>query len=264
MTASALHTPRLVDADILKLRRSRGLGFVTAALTVGATAITIAVIELLHVSNAAKHGPAGGVTNLAHLAALIAMLGAAAAAIVGSRVGVGDKDAGVYRDLVVTGRSRIALYLSRIPAGFAYLLPFVAGAYALAAVSAVVFAGSNPVPGVRLLALTGLWTMLEVAFFYLLAVAIAALLGSRSYAIGGVLAFRLAIMPLVASISALGIVRELLPNVALEALTPSALGDAARQGPHIAMSTAAIAAVLVLWALTGVALAGWRDVTRDA
>jgi ABC-type transport system involved in multi-copper enzyme maturation permease subunit len=264
MTAFALPSPRLVAADVLKLRRNRSLAVVTGVLTVGAVAITIAVMELLHVVNSVKHGPAGGVTNLGHVAFLITMLGTAAAAIVGSRAGAGDKDAGVYRDLVVTGRSRVSLYLARIPAGFAFLVPFVAGAYALAAVSSVVLAGSNPVPGTRLLALTGLWTVLEVAFFYLLSVAVAALLGSRSYAIGVVLAFRLAITPLVASISALGIVRELMPGVAMQGLAPAGLGDAARQGPAIAMSTGAIAAVLLVWAIAAVALAGWRDVTRDA
>ncbi|HEY8030615.1 MAG TPA: ABC transporter permease [Gaiellaceae bacterium] len=264
MTAFALPAPRLVGADILKLRRNRSLAVITAVLTVGAVAITVAIMEVLHVANPAKHGPAGGVANLGHIAFLISVLGTAAAAIVGSRAGAGDKDAGVYRDLVVTGRSRIALYLSRIPAGAAFLLPFVASAYALAAISAVVFSGSKPVPDMRLLVLTGLWTLLEVAFFYLLSVAIAALLGSRSYAIGVVLAFRLAITPLVASISALGIVRELMPGVAMQALTPSALGDAARQGPAIAMSTGAVAAVLLVWAVAAVVLAGWRDVTRDA
>jgi hypothetical protein len=30
------------------------------------------------------------------------------------------------------------------------------------------------------------------------------------------------------------------------------------------MSTGAIAAVLVVWAVVAVAVAGWRDVTRDA
>jgi hypothetical protein len=264
VTAYALPTPRLVAADILKLQRNRSLAVVTGVLTVGAVGITVAIMELLHVANASKHGPAGGIVNLAHIASLTAMLGAAAAAIVGSRAGAGDKDAGVYRDLVVTGRSRLSLYLARIPAGFAFLLPFVAGAYALDAVASVVLAGSSPVPGTRLLVLTGLWTVLEVAFFYLLSVAVAALLGSRSYAIGVVLAFRLAITPLVASISALGIVRELTPGVALESLTPSALGNAARQGPAIAMSTGAVAAVLLMWAIAALALAGWRDVTRDA
>lgn len=264
MTTFALNAPRLVGADILKLRKNRSLGAVTAVLTVGAVAVTVAIIELLHVTNAAKHGPAGGVHNLGHFAGLIGLLGAAAAAIVGSRVGAGDKDAGVYRDLVVTGRSRISLFLSRIPAGAAFLLPFVAAAYAVAAVSSVVLAGSNPMPDTRLLVVTGLWTLLSVGFFYVLSVAVAALLGSRSYAIGVILAFRLAITPLIASIAALGIVRELMPGVAIESLSPAGLGDAARQGPHIAMSTGAIAAVLIVWAVAAVAAAGWRDVRRDA
>lgn len=264
MTTFALTAPRLVGADLLKLRRSRSLGAVTAVLTVVAVAVTVAIIELLHVANPAKHGPAGGVENLGHLAGLIGLLGAAAAAIVGSRAGAGDKDAGVYRDLVVTGRSRVSLFLSRIPAGAAFLLPFVAGAYAIAAVSSVVFAGSNPMPDVRLLVVTGLWTLLDVAVFYVLSVSVAALLGSRSYAIGVVLAFRLAISPLVASIAALGIVRELMPGVAIESLSPAGLGGAARQSPHVAMSTGAIAAVLIVWAVAAIGLAGWRDVRRDA
>jgi ABC-type transport system involved in multi-copper enzyme maturation permease subunit len=264
MTAYAIPSPRLIGADLLKLRQNYSLAVVTAVLTIGAAAITVAVMEFLHLANSATHGPAGGVSNLGHVAFLITMLGTAAAAIVGSGVGAGDMDAGVYRDLVVTGRSRVSLYLSRIPAGFIYLLPFVAGAYAVAAISSVALAGSNPMPDTRLLILTGLWTVLEVAFFYLLSVAVAVLLGSRSYAIGVVLAFRLAVAPLVASISALGIVRELMPSVAMQTLTPSALGSAARLGPAIGMSTAAIAGVLIIWAIAALGLAGWRDVTRDA
>ena len=264
MTAFALPAPRLVAADILKLRKNRSLSVVTAVLTVGAVAITVAIMELLHVVDSAKHGPGGGVQNLGHITFLIAMLGTVAAAIVGSRVGAGDKDAGVYRDLVVTGRSRVALFLSRIPAGAAFLLPFVAGAYALEAVSAVVFAGSKPIPDTRLLVLAGLWTLVQVAVFYLLSVAIAALLGSRSYAIGVVLAIRLAITPIVAQISALGVVRELMPGVALQALSPAAFGDAARQGPDIPMSAGAIAAVLIVWTIVSLALAARQDVTRDA
>jgi hypothetical protein len=58
--------------------------------------------------------------------------------IIGAVAGAGDLEADVYRDLVVTGRSRLALYASRIPGGLAFLLPFVVTAYALAAVAAVV------------------------------------------------------------------------------------------------------------------------------
>jgi ABC-type transport system involved in multi-copper enzyme maturation permease subunit len=263
MTAFALPTPQLVSADILKLRKNRGLAAITGVLTFGAVFLTIAVMELLHLIDSTKHGAAGGVMNLGHIAFLISALGTAAAAIVASRVGAGDRDAGVYRDLVVTGRSRRQLFLSRIPAGLAYLLPFVAASYALTAVASVVFAGSKPMPDTRLLALTGLWTLLEVTFFYLLSIAVATLFGSR-YAIGLVLAFRLAITPLIASISALGIVRELMPGVALQALTPAGLGDAARQGPVIPMSTAAVAAVLLVWTVAALRIAGWHDVKRDA
>jgi ABC-type transport system involved in multi-copper enzyme maturation permease subunit len=262
--ALALPTPRLVSADVLKLRRRRGLVAVVALLTVGVIVISDAIIELLHLSNSSAHGPAGGVTMLGHQAFTIAALGAVAAAIVGATAGSGDLDAGVYRDLVVTGRSRLALYASRIPAGLLFLVPFVAAAYALEATVSVVFAGTHPQPSTHLLVVTGLWTLLRVVFYYLLAVAIACLIGSRSYTIGILLAWTLAITPLVASISALGRVRELVPGVALEALSPAALGDSARQGPTIGMSTVAVAAVLIVWAAAALVAGAARDTTRDA
>jgi ABC-type transport system involved in multi-copper enzyme maturation permease subunit len=264
MTTLALPAPRLIGADLLKLRRRRGLAIVVALLTVGAVAITYGVIELLHLIDSTKHGAAGGIENLGHGTFLVAALGAVAATIVGASAGAGDLDAGVYRDLVVTGRSRVSLFLSRIPAGLAFLFPFVAGAYALAAVASVVFADSKPMPDVRLLVLGGLWALLEVTFYFLLSLAIACLIGSRSYTIGIVLAFRLAITPLLFSISALGSVREVLPGVALQSLLPTAFGDSARQGPDLPMSVGATAAVLILWTVVALALAGRRDATRDA
>jgi ABC-type transport system involved in multi-copper enzyme maturation permease subunit len=254
----------LVAADLLKLGRRRGLVTVTALLTVGAMTVTYGIIELLHVASPAKHGPAGGIVNLGHGAWVAAVFGAVAAAIVGSMAGSGDLEAGVYRDLVVTGRSRLALYWSRLWGGLVFLLPFVAAAYAIAGLASVVFAGGHPVPGVSLLVTTGLWALLQVTFYYLLAFGIGCLLGSRSYTIGILLAFRLALTPILASISALGIVRELVPGAGLQALTPAALGNAAQQGPTITMSTAAIAAVLIIWAVVAVAAGVWRDTQRDA
>jgi ABC-type transport system involved in multi-copper enzyme maturation permease subunit len=265
MSTVALTPSRsLVAADLLKLRRRRGLVAVTALLTVGAMTITYGIIELLHVANQAKYGPAGGIANLGHGAWVAAVLGAVAAAIVGAMAGAGDLEAGVYRDLVVTGRSRLALYRSRLRGGLVFLLPFVAAGYLLAGLASVVFAGSHPTPSVSLLVTTGLWALLQVTFYYLMAFGIACVVGSRSYTIGTLLAFRLAITPILASISALGIVRELVPGVALQALTPAALGNAAQQGPTILMSTAAIAAVLIVWAVVPVVAGAWRDTQRDA
>jgi hypothetical protein len=266
MTALAhpFPTRRLVGADLLKLTRRRGLVAVSAVLTIGAMIVTYGVMEGLHLADPAKHGPAGGVANLGHGAFVALGLGAVAAAIVGSAAAIGDLDAGVYRDLVVTGRSRFALFASRIPAGLAFVLPFVAAAYALAAVASVVFAGTQPVPSIHVLTLTGLWVLLQVTFYYLLAVGIACLTGNRSYTIGILLAWRLALTPILASISALGIVRELVPGVALQALGPAGLGDSARQGAPVPMSIAAITAVLVVWVAVALVAGGVRDTTRDA
>jgi len=263
-TLSLTPSRSLVAADLVKLHRRRGLVAVTALLTVGAMTITYGIIELLHVASPATHGPAGGIVNLGHGAWVASALGAVAAAIVGSMAGVGDLEAGVYRDLVVTGRSRLALYRSRLRGGLVFLLPFVAAGYALAGVASVLFADGHPVPSVSLLVTTGLWALLQVTFYYLLAFGIACVVGSRSYTIGVLLGFRLALTPILASISAIGIVRELIPGVALQGLTPAALGDAAQQGPTIPMSTAAIAAVLVVWALAAVVAGAWRDTRRDA
>lgn len=264
MSSYALSPSRnLVSADLLKLRKRRGLVAVASLLTVGATVVTFAVMELMHVANPAKHGAAGGIVNLGHTAFLAALLGAVVATIVASSAAVGDLDAGVYRDLVVTGRSRLSLYLSRIPAGFLFLLPFVAAGYALTAGASVAFAGSKPVPGLGLLVTTGLWVLVEVAFYYLLAFGVACLVGSRAYTIGIVLAWRLALTPILAAISALGVVREFVPGVGLQDLAPTAFGDAVRQGPLVGMTSAAIATVLVVWTVAALVAGAWRDTTRD-
>ena len=265
MTTALLAPSRsLLAADLLTLLRRRGLLVLLALLTVGASAVTYGVMALLHLASPGTHGPAGGIVNLGHGSFALAVFGAVAAVVVGASAGVGDLDAGVYRDLVVTGRSRLALYASRIPAGALLLLPFVAAGYALAAVASVALAGSNPLPGVGLLATTGLWVLLQVGFYYLVGLGLACLLGSRSYAIGAALAFRLALTPIVTSISSLGVVRELVPGAALQDLTPAGLGSAASQGGQVPMSVAAIAAVLLAWASIAVLAGAWRDTARDA
>lgn len=266
MTAAtlALPGPRLVRADLLKLRRRRGLVAVVSLLTIGSVVVTYAVMELLHLASPAKHGPAGGVHNLGHVAFLVAILGSVAAALVGSSAGAGDRDAGVYRDVAVTGRPRVSLYLARIPGGLGLLLPLVAAGYVLGAVGSAALAGGEPTASLRLLAVTGLWVLLQAAFYYLLALGISCLVGSRSYTIAIVLAWRLALTPLLASISALGIVRELVPGVALQRLAPSSLRQTLAQGPHVGISLGATAAVLVVWTLAALAAGAWRDTTRDA
>jgi hypothetical protein len=74
----------------------------------------------------------------------MAEFGFVAGAVLGASAGTTDLGDGVFRHLVITGRSRVALYLARIPAGLAILVPLVAVAFAsLCLVTA--FAGTpNP------------------------------------------------------------------------------------------------------------------------
>ena len=53
------------------------------------------------------------------------------AATVGCTAGSRDLTEGMFRHLVVTGRSRLALYLARIPAGLAIVVPMIAIGYTI-------------------------------------------------------------------------------------------------------------------------------------
>jgi len=82
---------------------------------------------LAHAFAPKTYGPAGGYdiyTNL--VAGVMYVFGFIVAATLGCTAGSVDLTEGMFRHLVVTGRSRIALYLARIPAGLAIVLPLVA------------------------------------------------------------------------------------------------------------------------------------------
>src|SRR5262249_46605076 len=125
-------------------------------------------------------------------------------------------------------------------------------------------AGTEPAPSASLLAVTGAWTVLQVTFYYLLAFGLACLLGSRSYTIGILLAWRLALTPLLASISSLGIVRELVPGVGLQHLAPGRRGMALPLWPAVRIRSPGPAAVPVAGAVAAPAAGARRDTTRDA
>ena len=235
--APSLPLPRLVRAEVLKLRKRRGLVAITACLTIGAALVPYAIL---------------------------AILGSVAATIVGATAGAGDLSAGVFRELVVTGRSRRALFRARIPGGLLFLLTFAAVAYALAAVASVVFAGPLAAPSTGLLASAGAWLLLSCALWFALALGVASLVGSRSMTIGGMLAFRLAVSPIVLSIGALGVGREVVPGAALERLAPHAVREFTRQSGPIPMSAGAAELVLLAWVAVALAFGAWRTMTRDA
>ena len=254
----------LARADWLKLRKRRGLFWTIACMTVGAEVIAYSVLAILHAANPAHHGPAGGIANLGHGMFLLNLLGAVAATVAGASAGSDDLSAGVFRELVVTGRSRLALFAARVPGGLAFLLPFTAVAYAIAAVVSATANGSLAAPSVTLLIEAGLWVLAEATFYFILGLGLASLTGSRAYTIGILLAWRLILARILMSIGFLGVFREIVPDAHFARLAPHGVALTLREGPHVPVSLAAAIAVPLIWIALWLGLGAWRTVTRDA
>ena len=133
---------RLVAAEALKLVRRRGLMTWSLLLTVGSVLLAEIIVIVLHAVNPGHHGPAGGSSNLEAYIFLATGLGSVAAILIGATAGTQDVSNGVFRDLVVTGRSRSTLFNVRIPGALLVFLPMLALAYVLAIGGAFLFAGN--------------------------------------------------------------------------------------------------------------------------
>jgi ABC-type transport system involved in multi-copper enzyme maturation permease subunit len=253
---------RLERAEFLKLRKSRGVWIPTALLTVGAMIVMYTALEIFHLSNSSKYGPAGGTINFGHATFLMGQLaGMIAAALVGAAAGTQDLSSGVFRDLVSSGRSRTRLYLARIPGGLGLLLPLVAVAYAVAAALSVVLAGGLPTPSTALFVKTGLWVLLSAGIVYTVALGLGSLVGTRAATISILIAYLLPVQAILRNISALGRARDGLLSVAVERLSPVPPPDAHDALP---MSLATALSVLALWVVIPLAFGLWRTRTRDA
>jgi hypothetical protein len=79
-----------------------------------------------------SYGPAGGYTTFTTLVlGFMYVFGFIVAAVVGCTAGSVDLTEGMFRHLVITGRSRLALYFARIPAGLAIVIAMVAVGYTI-------------------------------------------------------------------------------------------------------------------------------------
>ena len=54
---------RLIRAQVLKLRRRRGMLAIVAAITLGVVALAFGVSAIQHAGNPGKYGPAGGAAS---------------------------------------------------------------------------------------------------------------------------------------------------------------------------------------------------------
>jgi len=265
----------LIGAKILELRKRTVLMAVTVAFTVALPVTFYGIRLIYHLSDPAHYGPAGDPGALATAGTLMSEFGFIVAIAFGATAATGDLSDGMFRHLVITGRSRIALYLSRIPAGLALLLSLAAVGYTLAAL-ATAYLGSPHSPGVPspsagALAGAGLWLELYLVIGFTVGHGLGALMGQRTVPVILLVVLQIIITPALAdhALPHLVNVERLFVGVAMDQLQPSLLA-----GPHIGptggkvalppMPTWAMATVIAGWIIGWSAIGAWKTATRDA
>jgi hypothetical protein len=124
---SPIPTGAMIATRFMELRRRRGLMITLVLVTVGIPTVFLAVRLLLHALAPKTYGPAGGYDIYTAMSAgVLYTFGFIVAATLGCTAGSVDLSEGMFRHLVITGRSRLALYLARIPAGLAIIVSLVA------------------------------------------------------------------------------------------------------------------------------------------
>ena len=127
-----LPSAAMITTRFMELRRRRGLMITLVLVTIGIPTFFLSIRLLLHAIAPKSYGPAGGYTvYTALVAGVLYVFGFIVAATLGAAAGSGDLSEGMFRHLVVTGRSRVALYLARIPAGLAIIVPLVAVGFSI-------------------------------------------------------------------------------------------------------------------------------------
>jgi ABC-type transport system involved in multi-copper enzyme maturation permease subunit len=260
MTAIAV---RMVEVDFLKLRKKRSTVIWALFLALVPSLIFFVVNAIQHASDPSRHGPAGGVENFHTGLRLLGglLFGPLVAILIGVEAGTNDASAGVFRELVVTGRSRLALFASRVPAALALCWSIILAGYALILLGTFVFAGSEPTPDGALL-LNGLaFLLLATGVLCVVAVGFSSLVISKPGAIIALIAWQIVASPLLTHIGALGGSRKLVLSQAIAHFSP-----VNAEGGHdstIAMSGGTALVVLLGWTLVFLALGAWRTRTMD-
>jgi len=259
---SATIAAQMASADFLKLRKKRGTLIWALVLALAPLLIYFIVRAAQHSSNPVKYAPAGGVEGFTDAIRILAVFfGPLAAILIGVEAGAGDVAAGVFRDLVVTGRSRIALFASRVPAALAVTWLISGAGYALLLIGTFAFASNAPTPSASLV-FNGLgFTLLTTGVLAVIACGFAALTGSRPAALTVLIGFQLVASPILSGIESLGNSRKALLADSLSHFSPVHLGD--RQA-SVSLSQGLALVVIAAWVVVFLALGAWRTRTMDA
>jgi hypothetical protein len=259
MTFDLTVARQMIGADLLRLRKKRGFIALVLLVVLAPVVIVIGYNAIEHASNPVAHAPAGGLPQYAHVLDLLGMfMGPVAAILIGAEAGAADLAAGVFRDNVLTGRSRMALFLARIPAALIIDLTVIALGFAIGLGATFAFAGGLATPDLSLILQSIAWLALANSIVCILAVGLASLTGSRPGTITALIAWQLVLSPLILQ-SSLGSIRHGLLDGVLQFLKPGPLS-----GPAITMSVGVAVIVAAVWLFVIPSLGAWRMRARDA
>ena len=252
---------QMIGGELLRLRKKRGFIALVLLVVIAPVAIALGYNAIEHASDPVHHGPAGGLHNYANLLEMLGLfMGPVAAILIGAEAGAGDLAAGVFRDNVLTGRSRTALFLARIPAALAVGLSVTGIGFAIGVAGTFAFAGGLPTPSASLILESAGWLALANAVVCVIAIGLGSLTGSRPGTITALVGWQLVLSPLLLRASSLGSIRRGLLDGAMQFLNPGPANGA----PAVAMSVGVAVVVLALWIFLIPSLGAWRAQTRDA
>ena len=261
MTTTLTTARQMIGADFLKLRRKRGTIAWSLLLAAGSVIVYFLWNAIQHGSDPAAHAPAGGMDGFKRALEVIGVfMGPLAAVLIGAEAGAGDHSAGVFRDLVVTGRSRVALFASRVPAALLLTIAVTSVGYAFVIAGTFVFAGGQPTPDTAML-LNGFgWALLVNGAVCLVAVGLASLTTSKPATITALIGFELVASPILLQTSSLGAARKALLDASVLKLAPALT----RGAPVIAESLLVARVAIAVWSGAALGLGAWRTRRMDA
>jgi ABC-type transport system involved in multi-copper enzyme maturation permease subunit len=247
----------LISTDVLKLRRRRGMLAISLLLTAGLMLVAFVVMAIQHGGDPTKYGPAGGLANFKEDIVIVGLMALIVGTIIGATAGTQDIESGVFRDLAATGRSRMALFASRVAGAWAVVLPILGVTAGIVTAGCIALAGSLPAPGAGAIAAGTAAVMVAGALSAAVAVGVSALVGSRGPVIGIMLAFYLAVQNAVLAMGFLGGARQIVPDAAIHRI-----GDMERMpGVHVGLGAAVL--VVIGWSAITLGLGAWRTKTRE-
>jgi hypothetical protein len=253
---------QMVAAELLRLRRKHSIVAFAAFFSVGVTLLYFAVSAIQHASNPFQYGPAGGLHNFDRATVIMSVFfGALSAILIGTEAGTTDLASGVFRDLVVTGRSRLWLFAVRVPAALIVTLALALAGLGVSLFAAYVLAGGQPTPSATFAIDSVLWVCGAQALVCAIAVGLGSLTGSRAISLTVLIGWEVIASRFLPMITFLGNARYAIPNIALGGLKPGeALPDANGIIPGAAISIA----ILAVWVVVWLAVGAWRTKTQDA